>query len=99
VKECREVSEGDDAVVIEDISDDDDEKMLQQWFQLCSRFSRAGIPNIPVIEKPSSLEASLLVPPRKPRNMAQKHTMKKLKLSEATRLDVNTTTRVVEYYQ
>jgi hypothetical protein len=29
-KECREVSEGDDAIVIEDSSDDEDEETLQQ---------------------------------------------------------------------
>jgi hypothetical protein len=93
----REVSERDNAIVIEDRSDDEDEKTLQQRFQLRSKFSRAGIPVIPVIEKPSSLEASLLAPPRKLRNMARKHAMQKLKLSEATRQEVSNTTRVVEY--
>jgi hypothetical protein len=48
--------------------------------------------NILVIEKPSSLEASLLVPPRKLNNVARKRAMKKLKLSEATRPEVSTTT-------
>jgi hypothetical protein len=38
----------------------------------------------------------LSVPPRKPRNAARKHTMKKLKLSETTRQEVSTATRVVE---
>jgi hypothetical protein len=33
-KECREVGEGDDTVVVEDTSDEDDEETLQEWFQL-----------------------------------------------------------------
>jgi hypothetical protein len=53
----------------------------------------------PIIEKPSSLEASFPVSPRKPRNVAQKCVVKKLKLLEATRLGVSSTTRVVEYYR
>jgi hypothetical protein len=73
--------------------------MLQQRFQLFSRFSRAGMPHISVVEKLSSLEASLLVPPRKPGNMARKHAVKNLKLSEATRQEVSSTTRVVEYWR
>jgi hypothetical protein len=55
------------------------------------------MPNIPVMEKPSSLEASLPASPRKSRNMAWKRAVKKLKLSEATRLEVSSTTRVVDY--
>jgi hypothetical protein len=31
-KECREVSEGDDTVIVEDTSDEDDEETLQEWF-------------------------------------------------------------------
>jgi hypothetical protein len=31
-KERREVGEGDDTVVVEDTSDEDDEEMLQEWF-------------------------------------------------------------------
>jgi hypothetical protein len=57
------------------------------------------MPKIPIIKKPSSLESSLPVLPRMPRNVARKHTVKKLKLSEATKPEVSTTTRVVEYYQ
>jgi hypothetical protein len=58
-KERREVGEGDDTVTIEDTSNDEDEETLQERFQLRSRFSRAGMPNILVIvEKPASLEAS-----------------------------------------
>jgi hypothetical protein len=54
-KEHCEVSEGDNAVVIEDNSDDEDKETLQERFQLRSRFSRAGLPNISVIiEKPAA---------------------------------------------
>jgi hypothetical protein len=71
-KERREVGEGDDTVVVEDTSkEDDDEETLQERFQLWSRFSRPGLPHIPLVQdQPTSLEASLLAPPRKPRNMA-----------------------------
>jgi hypothetical protein len=48
-KERREVGEGDDTVVIEDTSDEDDEETLQERFQLQSRFSRPGLPNVPLI--------------------------------------------------
>jgi hypothetical protein len=41
-KECREVRESDDTVIVEDTSDEDDEEMLQEWFQLRSRFNRPG---------------------------------------------------------
>jgi hypothetical protein len=43
-KERREVDEGDDTVVVEDTSDEDDEETLQERFQLRSRFSRPGLP-------------------------------------------------------
>jgi hypothetical protein len=99
VKEHREVGEGDDTVIIEDTSDDEDEETLRWRFQLRSRFSRAGMPNIPVIvEKPTRLEASLPVPPRNPRNVARKHTVKKLKITETTSQEVSTLTSVVEYF-
>jgi hypothetical protein len=53
--------------------------MLQERFQLRSRFSRPGLPNIPLVEDlPTSLEASLLAPPRKPHNVARKRVAKKL---------------------
>jgi hypothetical protein len=59
-KECREVSEGDDTVTIEDTSDEEDGETLQELFQLRSRFSRPGLANVPLIEDPpTSLEASL----------------------------------------
>jgi hypothetical protein len=85
-KERREVSEGDDTVVVEDTSDEDnDEETLQDRFQLRSRFSRPGLPHIPLVQdQPTSLEASLLVPPRKPHNVAWKCVSKKLKVPETT---------------
>jgi hypothetical protein len=48
-KERREVGERDDTVVVEDTSDEDDEETLQERFQLRSRFSRPGLPHVPVI--------------------------------------------------
>jgi hypothetical protein len=51
VKEQREVGEGDDTVVVEDTSDeDDDEETLQDRFQLRSRFSRPGLPHVPLVQ-------------------------------------------------
>jgi hypothetical protein len=89
-KEQQEVGEGDDTVVVEDTSDeDDDEETLQDRFQLRSRFSRPGLPHVPLVQDPSaSLEASLAVPPRKPRNPARKRVTKKLKVSETTPQEV-----------
>jgi hypothetical protein len=79
VKERREVGKGDDTITIEDTSDKEDGDMLQERFQLRSRFSRPGLPNIPLVEDlPTSLEASLLAPPRKPHNVARKRVAKKL---------------------
>jgi hypothetical protein len=81
-KECREVGEGDDTIIVEDTSDEDDEETLQERFQLQSRFSRPGLPNVPLIQDPpTSLEASLPAPPRKPCNVARKHVVKKLKVT------------------
>jgi hypothetical protein len=48
-KERCEVDERDDTVVVEDTSDEDDEETLQERFQLRSRFSRPGLPHVPVI--------------------------------------------------
>jgi hypothetical protein len=49
-KERREVSEGDDTVVVEDTFDEDDvEETLQDRFQLRSRFSRPGLPHGPLM--------------------------------------------------
>jgi hypothetical protein len=51
-KERRKVGEGDDTVVVEDTSDEDDEETLQERFQLRSRFSRPGLPNVPLVQDP-----------------------------------------------
>jgi hypothetical protein len=89
-KERREVGEGDDTVVVEDTYDeDDDEETLQDRFQLWSRFSRPGLPHVPLVQDPlASLEASLAAPLRKPRNPARKRVTKKLKVSETTPQEV-----------
>jgi hypothetical protein len=90
-KERREVGEGDDTVVVEDTSEeDDDEETLQDRFQLRSRFSRPGIPHIPLVQdQPASLEASLPAPLRRPRNAARKRVAKKLKITETTSQEVS----------
>jgi hypothetical protein len=91
-KEWREVGEGDDTVIVEDMSDDDDddeEETLQDRFQLRSRFSRPSFPHVPLVQDPpASLEASLAAPPRKPRNPARKWVTKKLRVSETTPQEV-----------
>jgi hypothetical protein len=97
-KERRKVGEGDDTVIIEDTSDEHDEETLQERFQLRSRFSRPGLPNVPLIQNPPTrLEASFPVPPRKPRNVARKRVTKKLKVTETTSQEVSSSSRVVEY--
>jgi hypothetical protein len=90
-KERRKVGEGDDTIVFEDTSEeDDDEETLQERFQLRSRFSRPGLPHVPLVQDPpASLEASLPAPPRKPHNVAQKRVAKKLKVSETTSQEVS----------
>jgi hypothetical protein len=90
-KERREVGEGDNTVVVEDTSEeDDDEETLQERFQLQSRFSRPGLPHIPLVQDPpTSLEASLPTPPRRPRNVARKRVAKKLKVTETTSQEVS----------
>jgi hypothetical protein len=93
-KERREVGEGDDTFIVEDTSDDDDdddddEETLQDHFQLRSRFSRLALPHVPLVQgPPTSLEASLAAPPRKPRNPARKRVTKKLKVTETTPQEV-----------
>jgi hypothetical protein len=99
VKEHREVGEGKDTVIVEDTSDEHDEETLQERFQLRSRFSRPKLPNVPLIQDPpTSLEASLPAPPRRPRNMACKRVAKKLKVTETTSQEVKYSSRVVEYF-
>jgi hypothetical protein len=90
-KERREVGEGDDTVVLEDTSDeDDDEETLQDRFQLRSRFSRPGLPHVPLVQDPpTSLEASLATLPRKPHNASRKRVSKKLMVTETTSLEVS----------
>jgi hypothetical protein len=97
-KEHREVGEGDDTVTIEDTSDEEDGETLQERFQLRSRFSRPGLPNILLIEDPpTSLEASLPAPPRRPRNVAHKRVAMKLKVTETMPQEVSSSSRVVGY--
>jgi hypothetical protein len=90
-KERREVDEGDNTVFVEDTSDEDnDEETLQDHFQLRSRFSRPGLPHVPLVQdQPASLEASLAAPPRRPHNPARKRVVKKLKVTETTSQEVN----------
>jgi hypothetical protein len=89
-KERRVVGD-DDPVIVEDTSDDEeDEETLQDRFQLRSRFSRPGLPHVPLVQDPpASLEASLAAPPKKPRNPAKKRVAKKMKVSETTPLEVS----------
>jgi hypothetical protein len=90
-KERREVGEGDNTVVVEDTSDEDDNKeTLQDRFQPRSRFSHPGLPHIPLVQDQlTSLEASLPAPPRKPRNVARKRVAKKLKVTDTTSQEVS----------
>jgi hypothetical protein len=89
-KERREGGEGDDIVVVEDMSEEDDRETLQERFQLRSRFSRPGLPQVRLVQDPpTSLEASLLAPPKRPRNVARKRVAKKLKVIEITSQEVS----------
>jgi hypothetical protein len=91
-KERRGVGQGDDTVVVEDSSDeeDDDEETLQDRFQLRSRFSRPGLPHIPLVQdQPASIEASLPAPSRRPCNAARKCMAKKLKVTETMSQEVS----------
>jgi hypothetical protein len=97
-KERREVGEGDDTVTIEDTTDEEDGETLQERFQLRSRFSRPGLPHIPLIEDPpTSLEASLPTLPRRSCNVERKRVAKKLKVIDTMSQEVNPSSRVVEY--
>jgi hypothetical protein len=52
--------------------------------------SRAGLPHVPLVQDPpTSLEASLPAPPRRPRNVARKRVAKKLKVTETTSQEVS----------
>jgi hypothetical protein len=88
-KERREVGEGDDTVIVEDTTDDDDddddEETLQDSFQLRSRFSRPGLPHVPLVQ---DSPACLAAPPRKPRNPARKRVAKKMKVTGTTPQEV-----------
>jgi hypothetical protein len=89
VKERREVGKGDDTVTIEDLRRGRFGN-TPGVIQLRSKFSRPGLPNIPLIEDPPiSLEASLPAPPRRPRNVARKHVSKKLKVTVTTSQEVS----------
>jgi hypothetical protein len=81
-------------VIVKDTSDEDDEETLQEWFQLRSRFSRPGLPNIPLVQDPPT---SLPALPRRPRNVARKRMANKLKVTENTSQEVSSLSRVVEY--
>jgi hypothetical protein len=89
-KERREVGEGDDTVTIKDTSDEEDGETLQERFQLRSRFSRPELSQTPLIkDPPTSLEASLPAPPRRPCNVARKRVAKKLKVTMTTSQEVS----------
>jgi hypothetical protein len=76
--------------VIKNMGRHNDEETLQERFQLRSRFSRPGLPHIPLVQdQPAILEASLPAPPRKPRNVARKRVAKKLKVMETTSREVS----------
>jgi hypothetical protein len=97
-KEHRKVGEGDDTVVVEDTSNEEDGETLQDRFQLRSRFSRPGLPNVPLVNNPpASLEASIPAPPRRPRNASRKCVAKKMKITETTSQEVCSSSRVVEF--
>jgi hypothetical protein len=86
----REVGEGEDTVVVEDTSEKYDEETLQERFQLRPRFGRPGLPHVPLVQDPpTSLEASLPAPPRRPCNVARKCVAKKLKVTETTSQEVS----------
>jgi hypothetical protein len=93
--ERRVVGVGYDTVTIEDTSDEEDGETLQERFQLRSRFSHPGLPNVPLVDDPpTSLEASLPPPPRRPRNVARKRVTKKLKVTETTSQEVSSSRNV-----
>jgi hypothetical protein len=98
MKKRREVGEGDNTVTIKDTSNEEDGETLQERFQLRSRFSRPGLPHVPLVDDaPTSLEDSLPAPPRRLRNVARKRVAKKLKVTETTTHEVSFSSGVVEY--
>jgi hypothetical protein len=76
---------------VEDTFDEDDnEETLQDRFQLRSRFSRPGLPHVPLIpDRPTSLEAGLPAPQRTPRNVVRKRVTKRLKVTKTTSQEVS----------
>jgi hypothetical protein len=55
-----------------------------------SRFSRPGLPHVPLVQDPpASLEASLAKPSQKPRNASRKRVTKKLKVTKTTSPEVS----------
>jgi hypothetical protein len=85
-------------MVLKDTFDEENGETLQERFQLRSRFSHPGLPNVPLIDDPpTSLEASLPAPPRRPRNVACKRIAKKLKVTKTTSQEVSSSSRVVEH--
>jgi hypothetical protein len=97
VKERCQVGEGDDTVTIEGTSNEEDGETLQERFQLWSRFSRPRLLDIPlIVDRPTSLEASLPAPPRRPHNVARKRVAKKLKVTETSSHEVSSSSSVVE---
>jgi hypothetical protein len=75
-KERRQVGERDDTVVVEDTCDeDDDEETLQDHFQLRSRFSRPGLPHVPLVQdRPTSLEEATQCGPKACHQEVKSHT-------------------------
>jgi hypothetical protein len=97
VKERCQVGEGDDTVTIEGTSNEEDGETLQERFQLWSRFSRPRLLDIPlIVDRPTSLEASLPAPPRRPHNVERKRVAKKLKVTETSSHEVSSSSSVVE---
>jgi hypothetical protein len=60
--------------------------------------SRPGLPDIPlIVDRPTSLEADLPAPLRRPRNVARKRVAKKLKVTKTTAHEVSSSSSVIEY--